>query len=124
MFISKILLVIMVSMSEKVLMGLYEEIVKIRQLLEMTVKDTLEKELERILTTKERKIVWALSDGFTDTKTIAEKAGISQRAVQITVKDLQNADLLVVARRGFPKRKFDHVPSKWKYMKKREDEST
>jgi len=111
-------------MSEKVLIGLYEEIVKIRQLLEMTVKDTLEKELKRILTTRERKMVWALSDGFTDTKTIAKKAGISQRAVQITVKDLQNVDLLVVARRGFPRRKFDHVPSKWKYKSRGEGGST
>ena len=114
----------MVSMSEKVLIGLYEEIVKIRQLLEMTVKDTLEKELKRILTTKERKMVWALSDGFTGTNTIAKRAGISQRAVQITVKDLQNADLLVVAKRGFPRRKFDYVPPKWKHKKKGEGEST
>ena len=114
----------MICMSEKTLIGLYEETVKIRQLLEMTVKDTLEKELGRILTTKGRKIVWALSDGFTDTKTIAEKAGISQRAVQITIRDLQNADLLVVARRGFPKRKFDYVPSKWKYKQKGEGEGT
>jgi predicted deacetylase len=102
-------------MSEKTLMSLYEEIIKIRQLLEMTVKDNLRKELERILTTKERKIVWALSDGFMDTQTIAEKAGISQRAVQITVKDLQNVDFLVIERRGFPKRKFDYVPPEWRY---------
>jgi len=115
---------IMVDMSEKVLLGLYDEIVKIRQLMEMTVKDTLEKELEKILTTKERKMVWALSDGFTDTNTIAEKVGISQRAVQIVVKDLQNADLLIVVRRGFPKRKFDYVPSKWEYEKKGESKNT
>lgn len=109
-------------MSEKMLIGLYEEIVKIRQLLEMTVKDNLKKELEKILTTKERKMVWALSDGLTDTKTIAKEAGISQRAVQITVRDLQDADFLVVERRGFPKRRFDYVPSDWEYKKKGESE--
>lgn len=102
-------------MSEKTLMSLYEEIIKIRQLLEISVKDNLRKELERILTTKERKMVWALSDGFMDTQAIAEKAGISQRAVQIIVKDLQNADFLVIERRGFPKRKFDYVPPEWRY---------
>lgn len=111
-------------MPEKALMSIYEEIVKIRQLLEMTVKDALKKELEKVLTTKERKMVWALSDGFTDTKTIAKEVGISQRAVQITIKDLQNVDLLVVEKRGFPKRKFDYVPSKWKYKKKSEGERT
>ena len=101
-------------MSEKMLISLYDEIVKIRQLLEITFKNDLMKELEKILTTKERRIVWALSDGFTDTKTIAKKAGISTRAVQITVKELQEADYLVVERRGFPKRRFEYVPFEWK----------
>jgi len=101
-------------MSEKTLMSLYEEIVKIRQLLEMSVKDNLQKELEKVLTTKERKMVWALSDGLTDTKTIAEKAAISQRAVQGALKELQEAELIVVEKRGFPKRKFDYVPSDWR----------
>mgnify|MGYP001106203887 CR=1 FL=1 len=100
-------------MSEKLLISLYDEIVKIRQLLEITFKNDLMKELEKILTTKERRTVWALSDGFTDTKTIAKKTGVSTRAVQITVKELQEADYLVVERRGFPKRKFDYVPFDW-----------
>jgi hypothetical protein len=39
-------------MSEKTILGLYDEIVKIRQLLEIVVKDNLKKELEKILTTK------------------------------------------------------------------------
>jgi len=98
-------------MSEKILVGLYDEIVKIRQLLEMIAKENLEKELENILTTRERKMVWASSDGFTDTKTIAERAGVSQRAVQITLKDLQDAGLLTVEKRGFPKRRFDYIVS-------------
>ena len=103
-----------IHMSEKMLINLYDEIVKIRQLLEITFKNDLLKELEKILTTKERRMVWALSDGFTDTKVIAKKAGISIRAVQVTVKELQEADYLVVERRGFPKRKFDYVPFEWK----------
>jgi len=103
----------MIDMSKEMLLSIYDEIVKVRQLLEITVKDKLEKELEKILTTKERKMIWALSDGFTDTRTIAQKAGISQRSVQLVVKDLQTCDLIIVRKRGYPKRKFDHVPSKW-----------
>jgi len=122
MLISEIMVKLTIYMSEKMLMSLYEEIVKIRHLLEMTVKDNLKKELEKVLTTKERKMIWALSDGFTDTKTIARKSGISQRAVQITVKELQDSELLVVERRGFPRRRFDYVPSKWKYKTKQEGE--
>ena len=109
----------MISMSEKMLMSLYDEVVKIRQLLEITFKNDLMKELKTILTTQERRMLWALSDGFTDTKTIAKKTALSMRAVQITVKELQEADLLVVERRGYPKRKFDYVPSEWKLKESR-----
>jgi DNA-binding HxlR family transcriptional regulator len=108
-------------MSQEMLMNIYNEIVKVRQLLEMTVKDKIEKELEKILTTKERKIVWALSDGFTDTKAIAKTAGISQRSVQRTVKELQVADFLVVERRGYPRRKFNYVPYDWTQKVKEEE---
>jgi DNA-binding transcriptional ArsR family regulator len=101
----------MIAMSEKILVGLYDEIVKIRQLLEIIARENLGKELENILTTRERKMVWALSDGLTDTKTIAERAEVSQRAVQITLKGLQNAGFLTVERRGFPKRRFDYIVS-------------
>jgi DNA-binding transcriptional ArsR family regulator len=106
-------------MSEKTTVALYDEIVKIRQLLEMTVRGNIKKELENILTTPERKTVWALSDGETDTKAIADKVGISLRAVQVTLKDLQQAGLIVIERRGFPKRKFDYVPPDWKLIKER-----
>lgn len=114
----------MIFMTEKTIFGLYEEIVKIRHLLEMTVKDNLQKELEKILTTKERKAVWALSDGGVDTKTIADKIGISQRAVQKTLEDLENADFIVVVKRGYPKRKFDYVPPEWKLKKEKKVEES
>ena len=105
-------------MSEKMLMSLYDEVLKIRQLLEMTIKSDLLKELETLLTTNERKMIWALSNGFTDTKMIAKKTGVSIRAVQMTIKDLQDAELVDVERRGFPKRRFDYVPSSWKIRNK------
>lgn len=102
-----------IYMSESILMSLHEEIVKIRQLLEITFRKNLMEELEKILTTKERRMVWTLSDGSTDTRAIAEKTGISMRAVQVTIKELQEANYLVAERRGFPKRKFDYVPFEW-----------
>ena len=98
-------------MTREIMLNIYEEIVKVRQLLEITVKEKLVSELEKSLTTTERKMIWALSDGFTDTKTISEKVGVSQRTVQITIKDLQDRDLIIVRKRGYPKRKFDYVLS-------------
>jgi len=101
-------------MAEKMLMNLYDEIVKIRQLLEISLKDDLVKELEKVLSTKERKMIWALSDGETDTRTISWRTGLSIRAVQVAVRQLQEADLMVVERRGFPKRRFEYVPFEWR----------
>jgi len=101
-------------MTEKVLSGLYEEIIKIRQLLEISLKDSLKKELEKILSTPERKAIWALSDGFTNTASIAERTKLSQRAVQFALNDLENAGLIVFQKRGYPRRMFDFVPSNWR----------
>jgi len=114
----------MISMTEKMIIGLYDEIVKIRQLLEMQVRGSIRKELENILTTKERRIVWALCDGETDTKTIANRTGLSLRAVQITLKDLQDSNFIVAAKRGYPKRQFDYVPSEWRTNKEKEVEES
>jgi len=93
---------------------LLDEIIKIRQLLEMLAKDSLRKELEEVVTTAERRKMWRLFNGFLNTKEIAEKVGVSQRAVQIFVKELQAKDLVFIVRRGYPKRKFDYIPSDWK----------
>lgn len=101
-------------MSEKLLSGLYDEIIKIRHLLEISLRDSLKKELEKTLSTNQRKAVWALSDGFTDTKTIARRTRLSLRAVQLTLKDLQDADLVVVRKRGYPRRRYDYIPSEWR----------
>lgn len=101
-------------MSEGILLEIYNELVKIRKLQEIGLRDTLKKELESILTTEERKRIWALSDGFTDTGTIAERVNLSRRAVQIALRELQDAELITVERRGYPKRNFDFVPQSWR----------
>jgi len=101
-------------MSKEILLEIYNEIVKMRRLQEIGHRDALKKELESILTTEERKRIWALSDGFTDTNTIAQRTGLSRRAVQIALRELQDADLITVERRGYPKRNFDYVPPSWR----------
>ena len=92
----------------------YEELIKIRQLLERLARKDLKEELEGVATTDERKRIWALCDGLTSTLDIASKTGVSQRAVQIFVNELQDKDLITVERRGYPKRKYDYIPSDWK----------
>jgi predicted transcriptional regulator len=53
-------------------------------------------------------------DGFSSTEQIAQRAGVSQRSVQLLVKELVDAGLVVMERRGYPKRVFDYIPSEWR----------
>jgi predicted transcriptional regulator len=47
------------------------------------------------------------------TSEISSRVGVSQRAVQIFVNELQAKDLITMERRGYPKRKYDYIPSDW-----------
>lgn len=100
-------------MSSEIDQRIYEELVKIRILLERLARNELRKDLESIATTRERKMIWALCNGANTTSDIASRIGISQRAVQIFINELRSKDLINVKRRGYPKRKFDYIPSSW-----------
>lgn len=97
-------------MEEKI----YDELIKIRELLELLVRDQIKKELNSVATTDERKKIWALCDGLTSTADISEKVGVSQRTVQLFISQLEEKDLIVIERRGHPKRRIDYIPSEWK----------
>jgi len=90
-----------------------EEIFKIRTLLEFMARGNLKEELEKIATTPERKKIWALCEGLLSTQEIAEKIGVAQRTVQLSIKELREQDLVEIKKRGYPKRRFDYVPSDW-----------
>lgn len=102
------------SYPQEVLERIYEEILKVRHLLEIAVRDELKRELEAIATSRERRVVWTLCDGVSSTNEIAQKARISQRAVQVFIKELMVADLITLEKRGHPKRRFDYIPSDWR----------
>lgn len=90
-----------------------EEVSKIRTLLEFIARGNLKEELEKVATTLERKRIWALCDGSLSTQEIAEKVDRAQRTVQQFIKELGVVDLITAERRGYPKRRFDYVPSDW-----------
>ena len=92
----------------------YEELVRIRGLLEVLASDKIREKLESAATTKERQVIWASCDGLTSTEEIAKRAEISQRAVQLFVKELLEKDLLYIGRRGYPNRKFEIIPAEWR----------
>ena len=51
-------------LNEESVLKIYEELTRIRQLLEMLARSDLKDELEKVATTDERKRIWALCDGF------------------------------------------------------------
>ena len=100
--------------SEEIIMEVLDELSKIRQLLEILTEDALRKKLEKVATTKERKKMWSLFDGTLSTEEIAKKVNVTQRAVQIFIKELKEMDLVSIEKRGYPKRRFDYIPADWK----------
>lgn len=100
-------------LSKDDLIPIYEELVKMRGLLELLASDKIKGQVEQLATTDERKRVWALCDGTNSTSEIAEKVAISLRAVQVFLKELQDAGLIFTERRSYPKRAFDYVPPGW-----------
>ena len=101
-------------MEQQLLEKVYEELTTVRHLLEILLRSYLKKDIETIATTTERRKVYTLIDGFSGTEEIAQKAGVTQRTVQLIIKDLLDAGLVMMERRGYPKRIFDYVPHEWR----------
>ena len=99
--------------SEKLLERILVELVEIKQLLILNSREALKRELNEIASTDERKRIWGLLDGLTPTIEIAKKVGMSARAVQIFVSQLEEKELMITEKRGYPKRRMDYIPSDW-----------
>jgi len=90
-----------------------EQLGEIRHLLLIMARDSITKDLDDIITTNEKRKVWAYCDGLNSTTEISQKADISMRYVQAIVKELQNSNLVSIEKRGIPKRVFDFIPKTW-----------
>jgi len=105
-------------MSEQlaVLKGILENLVVIRQLMELQLRKLIKEELERVASTPERKKMWILCDGATSTSEISRKVGVSTRAVQYFIRDAQRLELIRIDKRGFPRRAINWIPSDWQKL--------
>lgn len=99
--------------------NLLKELQEIKQVLLIQSRDAVRKEIETFATTAERKEMWKLCDGTKPTDDIAKLVGVSSRAVSYFVEEATNRQLMVLEKRGFPKRKFDYVPVEWPPYKKK-----
>jgi DNA-binding NarL/FixJ family response regulator len=93
---------------------IYEELTRIRNLLEILASDKIREKLDSLATTRERQAIWARCDGLTSTEEIANRTQVSQRTVQLFVKELLEKDLLYMGKRGYPKRRFEIIPAHWR----------
>lgn len=98
----------------EILLKLLDEIVGIKELLVLSLRDEIKNELNSIATTEDRQKIWALCDGLTSTADIAKKVGVSQRAVQLFISQLEERDLIITEQWGRPKRRVDYIPSEWR----------
>lgn len=77
-------------------------------------------DLEKTANTPVRQEIWRLCDGTLSSEEIAKRIGITKRSVQYFVQDGEKKSLLIVQKRGYPRRtdSFDEIPVDWKPFKK------
>lgn len=97
-------------MQSNTLSELLNEIVKIRELLELLAEDRVRTALLSVATTHQRRQIWKLLDGRTSTSQISKELEISIRTIQQFVKELGERNLIYSMKRGHPQRRVDIVP--------------
>ena len=93
--------------------AMLRELKKISKILTLTNASSLEKELEKIASTDDRKKMWVLMDGNRRQKEIAVAAGVTQAAVSYFLSAAGAAELIEYPRGEPPRRIVDYVPPSW-----------
>lgn len=89
------------------------ELRKISKILTLSNATILERELSKIANTNDRKKIWILIDGNRMAKDIAEKIGITARAVRYFLTAAVTAELIEYTEREPPRRILDYIPPSW-----------
>jgi len=94
-----------------------EEISAIKRYARFQARDAISTTLNKVATTPERQQMWRLADGTRSNEEIATQIGVSLRSVQYFVQEAEDAGLIIVEKRGYPKRIEDIIPPEWKPWK-------
>jgi len=97
----------------EILKQINDNILALKKLKELEMREVITKEIERVASTSIRKKMWVLSDGTKSTDEISKAINVSKRAVQYFVQECVNSGLLGVDRRGYPIRRIEWVPPEW-----------
>ena len=93
--------------------AMLRELKKISKILTLTNASSLEKELEKIASTDDRKKMWVLMDGNRRQKEIAVAAGVTQAAVSYFLSAAVATELVEYPQGEPPRRIVDYVPPAW-----------
>lgn len=96
-----------------ILQGIEARLEGIYRLIELQTRPQLEAAIQRLATTKERRKVWILSDGQRKTEEVSRLSGSALRTVQVFIQEADRAGLMDTNRRGYPRRRFDVIPTGW-----------
>jgi len=100
-------------MSREIEKMILEELKTLSKTITIIFGDRIEKELSKIATTNERKIIWVLIDGRRMSKEIAKMLGITEQAVNTFLRSLAQSGFAENPRGKPPKRIINYVPPSW-----------
>ena len=89
------------------------ELRKLNKLMTLAYSDKITRELVKIASTNERKMIWGLIDGGRRSQDIADLIGISKRSVDRILKMLEDSGLIENPWGRPARRLFDYVPTEW-----------
>lgn len=90
-----------------------DELKKIIKILTLAHADAIEKELEKVATSEERKKIWVLMDGNRMSKDIAKEIRIVESSVNKFLKIAATVGLANNPRGKPPYRIIDYIPPSW-----------
>lgn len=89
------------------------ELRKISKILVMANGTRLEAELQKLMTTDDRRRIWVGIDGESDAKRLSEKANVPLKRVQNFLTTLRKAELVEGLKGMPPRKRIDYVPPAW-----------
>ena len=96
----------------------------LKRLLRIQTRRAVSSILDEIATTIERQQMWRPADGTMSNEQISEKVGVALRSVQYFMQEAENAGLIFMAKRGYPQRVENVLPSHWKMSKTPKNKKT
>ena len=101
-----------------------KELRKITKILTLANASLIEKELEKIAGTNERKKIWVLMDGKLMPNDLAKEVGVSAMAVSYFLNAGKVAELINYERGKPPERALGYIPPAWIDLLKLPQEET